>query len=95
MSEFFLELFSEEIPSSLQKSLREELLNSFIKKFLEKKGFNLEKYFSKNFDEFLKDKIKIDHVFTVCSNAHNEVCPIWPKKKEIIHWDIKDPVKKF
>jgi len=36
MSEFFLELFSEEIPSSLQKSLREELLNSFIKVFNEK-----------------------------------------------------------
>ena len=36
MSEFFLELFSEEIPSSLQKSLREELLNSFIKEFNEK-----------------------------------------------------------
>ena len=29
MSEFFLELFSEEIPSSLQKSLREDLLKSF------------------------------------------------------------------
>jgi glycyl-tRNA synthetase beta chain len=36
MSEFFLELFSEEIPSSLQKSLREQLLNSFIKEFNEK-----------------------------------------------------------
>jgi glycyl-tRNA synthetase beta chain len=36
MSEFFLELFSEEIPSSLQKSLREELLNSFTKEFNEK-----------------------------------------------------------
>ena len=36
MSEFFLELFSEEIPSSLQKSLREDLLNSFIKVFNEK-----------------------------------------------------------
>jgi glycyl-tRNA synthetase beta chain len=36
MSEFFLELFSEEIPSSLQKSLREELLNSFIREFNEK-----------------------------------------------------------
>jgi glycyl-tRNA synthetase beta chain len=36
MSEFFLELFSEEIPSSLQKSLREELLNSFIKEFNQK-----------------------------------------------------------
>ena len=36
MSEFFLELFSEEIPSALQKNLREDLLNSFIKSFNEK-----------------------------------------------------------
>ena len=36
MSEFFLELFSEEIPSTLQKNLREDLLNSFIKVFNEK-----------------------------------------------------------
>ncbi|MDC0234441.1 glycine--tRNA ligase subunit beta [Candidatus Pelagibacter sp.] len=36
MSEFFLELFSEEIPSSLQKNLRESLLDSFDKLFDEK-----------------------------------------------------------
>ncbi len=36
MSEFFLELFSEEIPSSLQKNLRESLLDSFNKLFEEK-----------------------------------------------------------
>ena len=36
MSEFFLELFSEEIPSSLQKSLREDLLDNFVKIFNEK-----------------------------------------------------------
>jgi len=36
MSEFFLELFSEEIPSSLQKNLCEELLDSFNKTFSEK-----------------------------------------------------------
>jgi len=36
MSEFFLELFSEEIPSSLQKSLREDLLHSFNKLLNEK-----------------------------------------------------------
>ncbi len=36
MSEFFLELFSEEIPSSLQKNLREELLENFNKLFNEK-----------------------------------------------------------
>ena len=36
MSEFFLELFSEEIPSSLQKNLRQDLLDSFNKLFSEK-----------------------------------------------------------
>ena len=36
MSEFFLELFSEEIPSSLQKNLRQDLLDNFKKFFSEK-----------------------------------------------------------
>ena len=36
MSEFFLELFSEEIPSSLQKNLRRDLLDNFNKLFREK-----------------------------------------------------------
>ncbi len=36
MSEFFLELFSEEIPSSLQKSLRRNLLDDFNKFFSSK-----------------------------------------------------------
>ena len=36
MSEFFLELFSEEIPSSLQKNAREDLLKSFNHLFTEK-----------------------------------------------------------
>ena len=36
MAEFFLELFSEEIPAGLQKNLRENLLKEFQKIFLEK-----------------------------------------------------------
>ena len=36
MSEFFLELFSEEVPSSLQKKLRQDLLDNFNKLFNEK-----------------------------------------------------------
>ena len=38
---------------------------------------------------------QLDYVITVCNNANNEVCPIWPDKNQIIHWDIEDPVKKF
>ena len=36
MSEFFLELFSEEIPAGLQKNLREKLLEEFQNFFLAK-----------------------------------------------------------
>ena len=46
MAEFFLELFSEEIPAGLQKNLREKLLEEFQKIFFErsiksKKSFSL------------------------------------------------------
>ena len=37
MSEFFLELFSEEIPASLQRNSRKVLLENFQKLFEEKK----------------------------------------------------------
>ena len=37
MSEFFLELFSEEIPANLQKNSRKVLLDNFQKLFEEKK----------------------------------------------------------
>jgi len=45
MSEFFLELFSEEIPPNLQKNARESLLQNF-KDFFEKKNINFSKDFS-------------------------------------------------
>ena len=45
MSEFFLELFSEEIPAGLQKNLREKLLKDF-QNFFEKKLVKSKKSFS-------------------------------------------------
>ena len=45
MAEFFLELFSEEIPAGLQKNLREKLLEEFQNFFL-KRSINSKKSFS-------------------------------------------------
>ena len=71
-------------------------INDDIKIFLEKnKNYDLFKYRSKNFEDFLSNNIKMDYVVTVCNNANNEVCPIWPDKNQIIHWDIEDPVSKL
>ena len=44
MSEFFLELFSEEIPAGLQKTLRERILNEF-KIFFNEKLIKSKKFF--------------------------------------------------
>ena len=71
------------------------IINNDIKKFLETKNYDLNNVLSKNFDIFINSEIKMDHVITVCNNANNEVCPIWPKKDQIIHWDIEDPVSKL
>ena len=71
-------------------------INEDVKRFLEKnKNYDLFEYRSKNFEDFLSNNIKIDYVVTVCNNANNEVCPIWPDKNQIIHWDIEDPVSKL
>ncbi len=70
-------------------------INKDIKRYLNNKGFNLQEYSSKNFSMFINGEIKIDHVITVCNDANNELCPIWPKENQIIHWNIEDPVAKL
>ena len=50
---------------------------------------------SKSWDEFNADAVPpaptFDFIFTVCGNAAQETCPVWPGHPATAHWGIPDP----
>ena len=47
---------------------------------------------SKSWEEFERPGApKLDFVFTVCDDAAEEVCPIWPGQPMTAHWGMPDP----
>jgi len=67
-------------------------VNRFALRQLERAHLPIAGYRSKSWEEFSTPGApKLDFVFTVCDNAANEVCPVWPGQPMTAHWGIPDP----
>lgn len=69
-------------------------VNPLALNLLRKTNFDVSKLRSKSWDEFATPEAPpLDFVFTVCDDAANEVCPIWPGQPMTAHWGLPDPAK--
>lgn len=71
------------------------VVNPVALETLEKHGVPCAGSRSKSWDEFGPTAVPsaptFDFIFTVCSNAANEACPVWPGHPTTAHWTIPDP----
>ncbi len=67
-------------------------VNPFALELLEAQGLDTANLRSKSWDEFAApDAPALDLVVTVCGNAANETCPVWPGPFLRAHWGVDDP----
>jgi arsenate reductase len=67
-------------------------VNPYALQLLQRLGFPVANLRSKSWSEFSgANAPELDFIFTVCDNAANEVCPVWPGHPMTAHWGIPDP----
>ena len=65
-----------------------EKVNPYAIRAMDQIGIDISQNNSNHVDEYTD--IDFDYVFTVCDNA-KEICPIYPKAKQMIHRSFIDP----
>ena len=73
-------------------SMPKGAVNPHTLALLDRLGYPVEGLRSKSWDEFARRGApQLDFVFTVCDNAANETCPVWPAQPMTAHWSAPDP----
>lgn len=68
-------------------------VNALAIETLRRHGITASGLGSKSWDEFAAPEAPtLDLVITVCDNAAEEVCPIWPSAPVKAHWSFPDPI---
>ena len=65
-----------------------EKVNPYAIRAMDQIGIDISQNNSNHVDEYTD--IDFDYVFTVCDNA-KEICPVYPKAKQMIHRSFIDP----
>jgi len=67
-------------------------VNPFALELLQRLTYDTSGLRSKSWQEFAQPGApQLDFVFTVCDDAANEVCPVWPGQPMSGHWGLPDP----
>jgi arsenate reductase len=67
-------------------------VNPYALALLRSRGLPTEGLRSKSWEEFSRPGTpQMDFIFTVCDQAAEEPCPIWPGHPATAHWGLPDP----
>jgi len=73
-------------------SMPKGVVHPYTLDLLKNLNYDTSQFRSKSWEEFSGPGAPdLDFVFTVCDNAANEVCPLWPGQPMTAHWGVPDP----